>query len=228
MGFLKRLFSSNSAEETTNSIKRQKSLRKSVDRNALKIMYETRGMYGDEKHSINRDVIQRFSNSNAPLDILAVALAYAGEGAKYRLESIDFFERFLAQPADIPRDPNAWVSLEENAPYFSYRDIYTTLGKFYTAELMFDKAIDCYHHVIQIDNGKEYVGYTLIGDVYTKIDINQCVAYYEELKRNTRLWTKDKDLFESKYTKALELQKNGYIYKPRKKTKEAPTFDLAH
>ena len=184
MNFIKHLFFSKALQKTSHT--------------ALRIMRDTESMYGDEKHRINRQIIRQFSDSNNPLDILAVAIAYSGEGAKYRLESIHFFERFLAHPAEIPCLPNTFDFHGNPAPYFSYRTIYTILGGFYLSELFFDKAIECYRHVIELDGPEEIVGYTLIGNVYAKIDINQCVRYYEELKRTPSIWSKDESFLEKK------------------------------
>lgn len=189
MGFFARLFSLKSSQN--------------LSRHALKVMCDTQGMYGDEKHQINRQIIRQFSESDNLLDILAVAIAYSGEGAKYRLESIHFFERFLANPAEIPRLPNTFDGHGNLAPYFSYRDIYTKLGRFYLSELNFDKAIECYRHVIELDGPEEVVGYTLIGNVYTKVNIDQCVHFYEELKQKPAIWNKDAPFLETKYQDAL-------------------------
>lgn len=156
---------------------------------AIKIMADTESWYAEDKHRVNQDVIKRFADSNFPLDQLAVALAYTGEGAKYRLNAINYFERYFKRPAVIPVYSNRLIN-GHPAPYFSDWTLYTTLGELYAAESMLDKAIDCYQKAIETTGGSNSSDYIRIGSLYERKDINLAIKYYESLKTQPKIWSR--------------------------------------
>ena len=75
MGFIKSLFQSNRTS-------------------ALQQAYDNDSVIGKERHINNQKIIDQYKSSDKPLDILAVAISYEREGASYRSQAIEYYERF--------------------------------------------------------------------------------------------------------------------------------------
>lgn len=189
-------------------------------------MADTESWFGNRKHEVNRKVIRNYSESLYPLDQLAVAFAYTGEGTKYRLEAIHFFEEYFKHPVPVPVHKNQYINGKPR-PYFSQWRICTTLGNLYESEQIYDKAIHYFELAIAANGGENSSDYTAIGSIYEKQDINMAVQYYESLKLNRKVWKQHQQVFSTAYKNVLCRQKEGYTYRPRKRKKTEPTFDLA-
>lgn len=107
--------------------------------NALTQVFNAYSFYGEEKHIFNNEIISNYRESNNPDDILAVAISYLGEGAEYRNNAINYFEKYLLSPT--------------SQKYFSNWFIYSSLSTLYEKEYIFDKAINCLETLIKLDNG---------------------------------------------------------------------------
>lgn len=184
---------------------------------AIEYMHNNKSTIGEQRHINSRYIIDNFANSTNPLDILAVAIAYENEGAAFRHLSIAYYERFLTNPVDVPNIPNAYI---EGKPVkmFSNWCIYSSLAKLYEKEYDYKNAIKYLKKLPKESKYNNPADYRRIGDVLAKIDIDQCVEYYKDLKKQA-IYTKFQGNIDSYYAEALEKQAKGYKYKPRKKTK---------
>lgn len=170
--------------------------RKQNNINALKIMKDTYSTIGHKRHEYSLEIISNYNKSKNPLDILAVAIAYEREGAKFRKNSIEYYEKYL--------------SFKITNPFFDYWQIYSSLAKLYEKEYEFGKALYCLNKLIQIDDGNNPSDYIRIGDIYTKQDINKAITYYENLIK-TSSYIKHKCAIDYAYNEAKIKQAKGYI-----------------
>lgn len=189
---------------------------KSNEPSAIQLAYNNNSVIGTDRHTNNRYIIDKFKSSNKPLDILAVAISYEREGASYRLQAIEYFERFLSNPVSIPIVPHAYTAYGQPKPMFSYWMIYSTLGSLYERENNFEQALKYYKLLPKESNYDNPADLTRIGDILTKVDINQAVDYYEDLKKQP-VYKKYKKVIDNAYSFTLEKQERGYKYKPRTK-----------
>ena len=173
-------------------------------KSALEQTFDKFSYFGEEKHKFNNKIIDKYKNSSNSDDILAVAIAYLGEGSQYRKESIKYFENFLKFPS--------------RQSYFSAWYIYSSLATLYEKEYLFDKAITCLQILIKLDNGSNCADYTRIGDILVKIDVDKAIDFYEELKKED-VYNKYKQIFDTKYKEILLKKQKGYKFKPRKNKK---------
>ena len=154
-------------------------------------------------HEIATNVINNYAESNFPLDQLAVSLAYINLGANSRKKAIEYMEKYMSNP-----NPQS---------YFSAWEIYSFLGALYEKEYDFEKAINCYKKLVEINSGRNCGDYKRVADVLSKIDINQCVKYWENVIIKSACYKTDKAWIDHFYEEALTKQKNNYVYRPRKK-----------
>lgn len=195
MGFIKSLFQSNRTS-------------------ALQQAYENDSVIGKERHINNQKIIDQYISSNKPLDILAVAISYEREGASYRPQAIEYFERFLSNPAPIPSVPHAITEDHKQKPMFSYWMIYSALATLYEREYDFENAIKYLRFLPKESNYDNPADFTRIGDILLKIDVDKAVAYYKDLKSQP-IYKKFAKCFDRAYADVLDKQAKGYKYKPR-------------
>ena len=79
-------------------------------------------------------IILQFSDSDNPVDLFAVSLAYASKGAFYRKQALDYFER---SEASISPD-----LLDEFLSYMPLH-VYNLFSELYEKEHLYDSAICC-------------------------------------------------------------------------------------
>lgn len=175
---------------------------------AIDVIIENFGTIGSERKEIMLSVIQKYSHSDAPLDVLGVAYALYYSGAKYRASAIEYFEKFLASPVDLCK-----LSCVSNWQVYSYLSI------LYEREHQYEKAILYLKKCIEADNGTNFADYTRIGDILVKIDIYQAEQYYKQLLNNSAL-IDYKPQFEYAFNEVIQKKKIGYVYRPRKKKEE--------
>ena len=185
---------------------------------AIRLMYDNTSVIGEARHENNRYIINKYNNSLKPLDILAVAVSYEREGAAYRKQAIEYYERFLDNPDEIPIVPNCFVANGKPKQYISYWSIYSSLATLYEKEYIFDKAITYLNKLPKESDYNNPSDYTRVGDVLAKIDINQCVEYYNNLIKSD-IYPRFKNSKDCAYHEALEKQAKGYVFKPRNKIK---------
>lgn len=189
---------------------------KSKEPSALQQAYNNNSVIGEDRHINNRRIIDKYKSSDKPLDILAVAISYEREGASYRPQAIEYFERFLSNPAPIPIIPNAYTIDRKPKPMFSYWMIYSRLAALYESKYEFEKAIKYLRLLPKESNYDNPADFTWIGSVLIKIDVNEAVKYYQELKTQP-VYNKFKRIFDNAYADVLDKQAKGYKYKPRKR-----------
>ena len=172
------------------------------NKKALEQVFNKYSYFGNEKHKFNQKIINKYKSSNNSDDILAVAISYLGEGAQYRRQSIEYFEKYLKFPT--------------KQRFFSTWFIYSSLADLYEKEYMFKESLTCLQILTKLDKNSNCADYTRMGDVLTKIDINKAVKFYEDLKQES-FYSNYKDTFDKAYQEALLKQQNGYKYKTKKK-----------
>lgn len=183
---------------------------------AIMLMYNNTSIIGKQRHTNNQYIINEYASSNMPLDILAVAVSYDREGAKYRKKAIEYYEKFLSNPVEIPVIPNTVGLNKKPIRCISYWEIYSSLAILYEKEYQFDMAIKYLKKLPKESNYSNSADYTRVGDVLAKIDIDKCVLYYKDLMKKT-IYQKFKDEFDYCYKEALKKQTNGYVFKPKNK-----------
>lgn len=171
-------------------------------KSALEQTFDKFSYFGEEKHIFNEKIINKYKNSTNSDDILAVAIAYLGEGAQYRKEAITCFEHFLKFPS--------------KQSFFSAWYIYSSLATLYEKEYMFREALTCLQILTKLDNKTNCADYTRMGDVLVKIDVDEAIQFYEDLKKDA-VYNKFKRVFDNAYEEILLKKEKGYKYKPRKK-----------
>lgn len=172
---------------------------------AIDIIAEHWATIGEQRPRIMMSVIQQYSDSDDPRDILGVAYAFLNCGAKYRKQAIEYFEKYLASPSDL----NCYHFVNEWG-------IYSSLAILYEKEYQFDKAIYCLEQCIAADNGSNVADFIRIGDVLVKIDTERAEQYYLTLLKETK-FSHYKYQFEYALNEVREKIKRGYTYKPRKR-----------
>ena len=188
-----------------------------IETSALQQAYNNTSVTGIDRHINNRKIINQYQNSNDPLDLLAVAFSFEREGVSCRKQAISYFERFLEKPSPIPIIPNTYTSEGDPKPLFSYWEIYSTLASLYEKEHDFDNALKYLRLLPKESNYNNPADYIRVGDVLAKVDINQAVVYYEELKKD-RVYQEHKRAIDIAYSQALKKQEEGYVYKQKKTT----------
>ncbi len=186
---------------------------------AIMLMFNNTSVIGEQRHSNNWNIINGYSNSENPLDILAVAVSYEREGAEYRKKAIDYYEKFLENPSEIPVVPNLIGTNGKPIRCISLWQIYSSLADLYEKEYEFKNAIKYLKKLPKESGYKNSADYTRVGNVLAKIDINECVKYYEDLMTKPA-YQKFKRQIDICYSNALEKQSKGYVFKPRKTTKK--------
>ncbi len=171
-------------------------------KSALEQTFDKVSYFGKEKHDFNNMIINKYKTSANPDDILAVAIAYFGEGSQFRKESINYFEKFL--------------NFHSDQSYFSTWYIYSSLATLYEKEYMFKEALTCLQILTKLDNNTNCADYTRIGNILVKIDINKAIQFYEELKASN-VYIKYKKIFDNAYNDILQKKEKGYKFKPRNK-----------
>lgn len=172
--------------------------------NALQVIDYYYAVIGPERHVIADLVIEIYKNSSNPYDILGVAYAYMWQGAKYREESIQYFEILI-------ENYNLSYIRSESINEWS---VYSNLADLYEKEYQFEKAIACLYKCIKADNGNNPADYIRIGNILVKVDISQAECFYLKLLNDTSL-KKYKRNFAYALNEVLDKKNRGYVFKPR-------------
>jgi len=171
---------------------------------AIDIIIENFGTIGSKRKEIMLSVIQNYSHSNAPLDVLGVAYALYYSGAKYRVPAIEFFEKYLYAPVDL-----------SNLNCISDWQIYSYLSTLYEREYKYEQAIYYLKKCIEVDIMSNPADYTRIGDILVKINTQEAEKYYLSLLSEASL-EKYKYQFEYALNDVRDKIKRGYVYKPKR------------
>lgn len=121
---------------------------------------------------LNDLIIEMYSKSDKPLDLLAVALTYARKYAADRPSALYYYEKYLQNPVTIPANPHvAWLDSASYStrPAYSVWLVNSTFAKIYKAEKEYDKAIECLQECIRLDNGTNPADYERIEEIKRKM-----------------------------------------------------------
>lgn len=177
----------------------------------LKLVFEYEGLPAEQKKASCRELIDKYKESSSSLDILAVAKAYDCLGATYRNQAISYYERFFANPVQIP-----YASYEQqNATLWI---IHSNLAKLYEREYLWDKAIE----QLQILIGLEQYGIMVVTDhcriadiLVKKCGTQKALDYLKAIENTLNMSEEAKDEFEDFYKEIEEKHNRGYVYRPR-------------
>lgn len=193
-----------------------KLFKKANIKSSIEQAYDNTPIIGEQRYINNWNIIDNYKQSENPLDILAVAISYEREGAKYRKEAIAYYEKFLTAPVETPILPNRYLEGQKPVRMFSNWQIYSSLATLYEKEYEFKKSIKYLKKLPKESGYNNPADYTRVGDVLAKVDINECVSYYEKLM-TTPTYKKFTSTIDYKYQEALKKQSEGYVFKARKK-----------
>lgn len=169
----------------------------SNDKN-LKYIIENKSSIGDYRKDIIKSIEIECLGSNNPYDVLALAIALNWKGAKFRKESIFYYEKFLDTKINI---------------YYEHKyvqsDIYTDLAKLYMKEKEYDKipyllnnAISCASSTrLLIPIYSYYTDYFIATKAY-----NEGIKYFENILHSS-LCTDDRFAKNNKHYIANNIKK---------------------
>jgi tetratricopeptide (TPR) repeat protein len=176
---------------------------------------------GETRKIVNDEVILQCKNSKHPLDILAIAFAYEHKGANFRKEAIQYFEKFLENPCEIPKEI-----------HLTMKWIYSPLAILYEKEYNFEKAIFYLEKMKQedikdkpLDKKLENTyfcniatAYRRIGEIKIKQGMDIAKNYCDEIKKDKYYKNKEFKRVIDHYIKDVEDKiTKGYVYKPKYK-----------
>ena len=167
-------------------------------------------------------IVQKYSKSKNPFDILAVATAYRMKGAAYREESIGYYENWIKSSSAAQKREAEKYLFDVREPFFSLH-----LAELYEGVCRFDEALK-YAIAAEKMNTDHAPGYPMrIASIYRKTDIDQCVKYLEKVSASKEYQIYP--VFAKELREAKEMQGKGYDYKPRphKQGKKAAEFDAS-
>ena len=171
--------------------------------NAIKLVYDNTSVTGKQRHATNQFIISKYSESDEPLEILAVAVSLDREGAKYRKQAIEYYERFLENPVEIPIVPGLTNGNGKPVRCISYWQLYSSLGTLYEKEHNYEAAAKCYRLLPKESNYSNIADFTRCGNALYMVDIQLCIEYYLNLMKDPKL-IKYKKEFEKKYREYLK------------------------
>lgn len=158
------------------------------------------------------EYIQTHINTTDIFEILNVAYCYDRLGAKYRKDSLLWFETFLKV---YKQNKNNKSVLKQSFTTEEIWSIYSKMAMLYEREYRWDDAIYCLNKCTEIDKGNNAEDYTRVGDILVKKDLNLAIEYYDNLAKNKVVYSKHSKIIDKK-RKDVQVKKiNGYKYVPR-------------
>lgn len=175
---------------------------------AIGLTVESQPILYKARYILHDIIILRHSESETPLDRLAVGLAYSTKGAYYRPQAIAYLTDALPQ---IKR--KEFQLLSKSFPLWS---IYDKLADLCEGEALLDDALKYSKLAADYRPQKAPIDFLRPGELYRKLDINRCVKYYRALLLSPTAQSY-RGLITEKLEKAEALAAKGYVYKPRKR-----------
>lgn len=187
---------------------------------AVGLAIEARPIMYKAKYVLNDIIVLRHESSAAPLDQLAVGLAYSTKGAYYRPQAI----RYLSTA--LPNIGNKDIHLL--SAEFPLWSIYDRLADLCESEAHLEDALRYSKMAERHRPWKAPIDFLRPGEIYRKLDIERCVKYYRLLLLSPAALPYQ-DLIREKLKRAESLAAKGYVYKPRKrKRSDADTLFDKH
>lgn len=190
-----------------------------VGKNAKKILNSCK----DKQAVLLKAIDLCGENPKTPKQLYVVSNCYVCLGAKYRLQAIEYLEKYIdvgavwsGTPKDtIKFDGYSVNQLEENKAL-----VYYNLGKAYEGEYEFEKAEQAYSNAEKIE--PHFATYSIcVANTYIKRNNLQKALDYLENKKYGNYYKKNindyKILLDSAIDDVMKKIEKGYQYKPRKK-----------
>ncbi len=175
---------------------------------AIGIMHISKLAVLKPSYIINYYVMLKYADSDNPLDIVAVAVAYSKMGAQYRSQAIMYLKKYFENSCDL--------SIPDSDGYFFDEPfLHKQLALLYEKEYQLQEAVSEWEKAIK-QYKPTYDSVVGLCEVLSKIDINLAVERYKEYLSSSELSENDKVFLESPMRKAIEKQEKGYVYKARK------------
>lgn len=191
---------------------------KQAQESAIHLTFDNQAVIGEQRHKNNQYIIDKYADSEEPLDILAVAVALDREGAAYRTKAIEYYERFLRNPVEIPIIPHMG-SKDKPVRCVSWWQLYSSLATLYEKEHNYEMAVKYLKKLPQESQYSNRSDFTRCGNALMMIDTQLCVDYYKDLMNDPKL-EKYKKEFKQRYLECLaELREEQRQEKAEKKAK---------
>ena len=160
------------------------------------------------RYILHEIIVQKYTDTNNPFDMLAVATAYRTKGAIGRGNAIAYYEKWIRNSSKKERMEATIYLFDAREPFFSYH-----LAELYKQENRLDDALK-YALAAERNDTNHAPGYPLlIADIYKRQSIYMCVRYLETLRDEPEYWKYAN--IRDEYEKAKELMAKGYVFKPR-------------
>lgn len=127
---------------------------------------------GDCRRFLNDLIITLYGDSNAPLDILAVAMTYARMYAAQRPLAIIYFEKFRQNFVEIPKIYHLAYNerrMLNGREAYSLWSIFSKFANIYEAEKQYTEAILCLQKCIAEDKGTNPADFERIKKIQNKL-----------------------------------------------------------
>lgn len=168
-------------------------------------------------------IIQQYSGSSNPLDVLAVGEAYRSKGAMFYEEALAYLERFITSSSLLQRKRAQQCLFDAREPFLSYHiaDLLDKTGRY-------EKALTYAFKAKEKDKTAAPAYVQKIGDIYRKTEPQAAIDFYREIVKNPA-YSRYSALFEKEVAKAIAQQARAKPYKrrPYKPSEDTIAFEQA-
>lgn len=174
------------------------------------------------RYILHEVLVQRYRDSEYPMDYLAVGFAYLTKGAIGRANALRYFEAYLSKAKASDKEEAGRILLVANDPFFSYK-----LAELYDQEGNAQKALE-FAKRAQSLNSDHAPGFPLlVGKVYRKIDSAFSLQYFEQFASDENY--KDYSaLFLKEAKVSAEWIKESFTYHPKPYRPSKKAIQLEH
>lgn len=143
-----------------------------TEERAICMSSSTEPIIGDCRRFLNDLIVALYDKSDAPLDILAVAMTYARMYAAQRPLAIIYFERFRQNFVEIPKIYHFAYRerrMLNGRETYSLWSIFSKFANIYEAEKKYNEAILCLQKCIAEDKGTNLADFERIKKIQNKL-----------------------------------------------------------
>ncbi|RKL63049.1 tetratricopeptide repeat protein [Thermoanaerobacteraceae bacterium SP2] len=207
------------------------------NKEALKIIKQAK-----DRQEVLDKIIELCQDIENPVAYYLIGTAYTWKGAKYRTQAIPYLEKYVANPVEIEKAfyerEGEFIDGFSSGIVLSY--VYSNLARCYEGEYIFDKALEYYQKALELDPSVASK-YIHLANIYVKmnnldkaIEVMQNAKnskYYKTIKKvspvdGTTICDNSFIYVIDNYLQGLyEKKQKGYVYKPRKRTKQSITLN---
>lgn len=161
------------------------------------------------RHILHEVIVQRYRDSECPMDYLAVGFAYLTKGAIGRANALRYFEAYLSKAKASDKEEAGRILFDANDPFFSYKlaELYDQEGCPQQALRFALKAQE-----LNLDNAPGFP--LLVGKIYRKIDPLLSQQYLEQFA-HSELYKKFAVLFLKEAEISAEWVNKSFVYQPK-------------